>query len=321
MTFPKAYKVVKPSIVAICTTITTNSYFPDIIGTGFIVDSDGLVMTNQHIIKAIPKLPRLRDVPDDEWPIFCMLFHFIPGKGMAQIPLDVKGVLQIGSYSTPGPSYGSTPDVGFIRVNVTDLPVASLVEKFEMEEGEEVAVSGYPMGTRTLQAPGWIHQVSPTLKIGHISAILPFPCNNPHALLLDSAMQGGNSGSLVFNNEGKVVGLLYGGLEDTFITQNPSDPKTIISYNVPTNLSLAIPSQILHNALETARASKEYKEHKIDTLSLQEILTTHEGVILEPKAPLKTLVPIPEDKIQRLSAKSVSKKKRIGLHAAQICSK
>lgn len=310
MILSDAYKIIKPSIVAICTKITRNPYFPDIIGTGFIVGEDGLIMTNQHIIDIISKLPRLRDASPDEWPIFCMLFYFIPGKGMAQIPLEVKGVMGIASYSPGGYSYGDKPDVGFIRVNTTGLPMVNIAEKFELEEGEELGISGFPMGTQTLQAPGWIHQISPTLKIGHLAATLPFPCENPHAILLDSAMQGGNSGSPVFSNKGEVVGLLYGGIEEDFNMKNPAEETKILQYKVPTNLSLAVPNQLLHFALKAARESKFYNEHKFESHTLEDFMTKNKGVVLEPKSPLKTLIPIPEDEVQKFTTKEVLKSTR-----------
>ena len=38
-------------------------FFP-IFGTGFVID-DGIVVTNDHVVQAIPKLPELRDCPPD----------------------------------------------------------------------------------------------------------------------------------------------------------------------------------------------------------------------------------------------------------------
>lgn len=309
MTIPEAYKKIKPSIVAICSRVSSNSYFPDIIGTGFIIEKSGLILTNQHIIKAIRSLPRRKNAPVDEWPVFCFLFHFIPGKGMAQIPLEIKAVGGVGAYSQEN-YYGDLPDVGIIRVNVSGLPTAVMARKFELEEGEQVGISGFPMGTRTLQAPGWIHQVSPTLKIGNVAAVLPFPCENPHAILIDSMMQGGNSGSPVFNKIGEVVGILYGGIDEKYLLKNTNNPSKILVYNVPSNLSLAIPCQLLNSIIEGAKKNPVFKEHTFKTITLQQVLNEHEAKILTPKAPLDQLIPIPENEIEGLSVTVDSLKNR-----------
>src|SRR5260370_8790405 len=90
----------------------------------------------------------------------------------------------------------------------------------------------------TLTAPGWIHQVTPTLQRGIISAVLPFTCTTPHAYAINVMVQGGASGSPVFLSEsGEVIGVLYAGLNDPRVTLLTPD-----LYTVPTNIRYVVPS-------------------------------------------------------------------------------
>jgi len=58
--FIKIYPTLKPSIVAIASKVFSNPEFPDIIGTGFVAREDGIIFTNNHVVQAISKLPRLK---------------------------------------------------------------------------------------------------------------------------------------------------------------------------------------------------------------------------------------------------------------------
>ena len=187
MSFSNAYKNLKPGIVAIVSRISQKPDFPDIIGTGFIAHEDGIVITNNHVIEAAKKLPRRKGSPEDEWPIRVMYLHDMPGKGMAKLFFDVEAIATLGREKpVEGYHYGpEIPDVGFIYVKVKGLPNLELETKFDLEEGDEIYTAGYPLGTKTLRAPGWIHQINPVLQKGIVSAIQPFPCDNPHGLLIN----------------------------------------------------------------------------------------------------------------------------------------
>src|SRR5579883_1590960 len=184
MPFTARYQQLKPAIVAIVSTISISPDMPDILGTGFIAREDGVIVTNNHVVQKIKELPRRKNAPSTEWPIKVMYLQNIPNKGMLSAFFEVEGVGTL-SRETPinDPHYGpDVPDIGFIFVKVKGLPVLEIENTFSLQEGDDVFISGFPMGTRTLRAPGWIHQINPVLQKGMISAIQPFPCSHPHGL-------------------------------------------------------------------------------------------------------------------------------------------
>ena len=194
MSLASAYKIIRPSVVAIAARGSTRPDFPLIIGTGVIVDADGYILTNDHVLEALVRLPRRPGAPPEEWPGMVLLFHLIPEKGMATIPLEIVGVAKLGMNPVPENYYGGQPDLGIIHVGqVKGLPAAK-IGPADLPVGSDIGILGFPMGTDTLAAPGWIHQVTPTLQRGIISAQLPYECEAPHELMIDAVIEGGASG-------------------------------------------------------------------------------------------------------------------------------
>lgn len=294
--YSEVYRSVKPSIVAIASKISFNPEFPDIIGTGFIARPDGIIFTNEHVIKCINKLPRHKNMPETEWPAFVIYFHNIPELGILPLPFKIMGAGLLGRSEPPSVlNYGpDIPDLGFIHVHMKDLPALTIADKFDLEEGDNALIAGFPLGTETLRAPGWMHQFTPTLQTGIISAILPFPCENPHAILLDIMTHGGSSGSPVISPESnKVIGLVYAGLLDTKIIKSKLGT---IYYKTDTSLTLAIPSNILSAILAKVNDIPEIKEAPVSEFKTVEgIVSEKKYDITPPKMP--TLTPVSPDDI------------------------
>jgi hypothetical protein len=85
---------------------------------------------------------------------------------MIEIPLEILGAIGLRQVIPPGAAYYGPPqgpDLAFIHVKATGLPAVRLHDLRGIEEGVEVATAGFPMGTDALTAPGWVHQMTPTL--------------------------------------------------------------------------------------------------------------------------------------------------------------
>ena len=276
-----SYRLVRESIVAF--TLEYHAVkdeseplpvFPHILGTGFAVRPDGIIATNAHIVDAIQKAPRPPDAPEDESPIHARLFHLTKA-GMLEIPLEVLGVAGIEGFYSGDPYYGPKegPDLGFVHVKAKGLSTVNLDSTTRLEEGVEVATAGFPMGTDALSAPGWMHQFTPTLQRGIISAVHPFPCLTPHGYSINIMTQGGASGSPVFLSEtGSVIGILYAGLRDVEVSLKQTD-----SYHVPINISYVVPAHYLIRALKELDKQPGI-ELPLDTLTVDEMISNYRVV-------------------------------------------
>lgn len=304
--FSKAYKELKPAIVAIVSRISQRPDFPDIIGTGFIAHEDGIIITNNHVIEAIKKLPKRKGAPDDEWPIRVMYLHDMPGKGIGELFFDVEAIATLGREKpVEGYHYGpDLPDIGFIYVKVKGLPTLEIEKSFDLEEGEDVYTAGYPLGTKTLRAPGWIHQINPVLQKGIVSAIQPFSCDKPHGILINVMSQGGVSGSPIFNPKtNKVTALLYGGIIDW--KGIPLQNNVQLPYQNGTALTLAIPAYIVSDIFEMSL--KELTDRKTGTgvtrdvskhPTLEHLLNTLPVITNTPKGPSGGSEAVPASEIE-----------------------
>lgn len=248
-----AYKLVKQSIVAFTLKYipvfddkTPPPLFPTILGTGFVIREDGVIATNAHVVRAFQKAPRPPGTPAEEWPVRALMLR-MTNQGMLEIPLEVIGVGMIGGFNPGKAYYGPKdgPDLAFVHVKARGLPAVQIDFTSLVEEGMELATAGFPMGTDALTAPGWLHQLTPTLQQGIVSAVFPFVCQTPHGYSINLMSQGGASGSPVFSCEtGAVVGVLYGGLNDIALTLRAKEP-----YKMPTNITYVVPSHYLANAM------------------------------------------------------------------------
>ncbi len=298
--FQEKYPAFRPSIVAIASRVGRAPDLPEIFGTGFIVREDGLIMTCKHVVDHIPRLPRYKGAPAGQWPAVVIHLHLIPNKGMAIVPLEIVGYATVRIEGMRIYLGTEIPDVSLIRVNTIGLPALS-IQGGPYIEGSTIFLAGFPMGTRTLRAPGWAHQFTPTLQHGIISAVLPFPCDNPHALLLECITEGGASGSPVFSEAtGDVMGIVYAGIPELYGVKIGTGT---FRYPVPTAHTLAVPGHLLRDVVAGIDSNEEFKRHDLSSApTLSQVIADAEaqGRLIErvPKGLDPGLEKIPESEIE-----------------------
>lgn len=215
--------------------------FPTIIGTGFVVDSRGLVATNRHVVRAMEKLPA--NPKTGESAAFALAFSNVEmgpdGTSMKVVSIGIRRWDKLTTFGGDEQFYGQPlPDLAFVQLNVSGIPAMSLAsEAGSWEVGTSIATAGFPLGKDALAIYGRVNQVAPILRLGIIASVFPFPCPRPHGFTIDVMTLGGESGSPIFRaSDGTVVGLLHAGFNGT-------------------NITLSLPSWLIAQAFEHYLAS------------------------------------------------------------------
>jgi Trypsin-like peptidase domain/FHA domain len=153
-------------------------------GTAFCVDSMGTMVTNKHIL-----------VGDDGT------------RTPKRIGVIFSGSTQFWRGEMIGVS--SDADIGVFRVLIKGgTPrVSSLAPSREgLERGDPVAILGYPLGfDLPMEAQGGQPIAEPTLTVGTVSKTLT------SVVQVDAYGAPGSSGSPIFDHDGRVIAVLYGG--------------------------------------------------------------------------------------------------------------
>jgi S1-C subfamily serine protease len=229
--------------------------FPEILGTGFLIDSNGMVATNRHVIAAFKQAARRADT--DEFSIAAIGFYPDNQGSWQMLVHELFDWYAIGKFESSGEWFGDeNPDIGFVQLNVTEMPYLSLAtEDYAIRVGMNVATVGYPMGTIPLTAMGKLSQASPFIRQGIVSSVFPYPIPQPQGFTIDIMQQGGSSGSPILDPEtGNVIGLMKASVLDYVYV--PTQAKEVLAIQSNTNISIIEPAHIISAAYEHFKTAK-----------------------------------------------------------------
>ena len=164
-------KRVLPSVVS----ITTISSSGGGTGSGFVIDSNGYILTNNHVIA---------DVAD--------------GSGTLRVTLN-------NGESYPGVIIGreSAYDLAIIKINVTNLPALEFGDSELVAVGDPVIAIGSPLGLSGTVTAGIISAKNRPVTAGESGPDNSFI----NALQTDAAINPGNSGGPLVDATGAVIGV------------------------------------------------------------------------------------------------------------------
>ena len=172
-------------------------------GTGWLLSENGEIITNEHVVEGL-----------DEVTIRLLDGRRFPGTVVGRI---------------------NPPDVAVVKiVPPSGMVPLSLGDSSKLQKGDPLVVVGHPgiMGN-------WVTTIGP---FEEISIIKDAQGNNVQDLVSLVPSVKGNSGSPLFNIDGKVIGLIYGG--KPLVDRLLSDPPTVDSLEIkeiliPKSFSLA----------------------------------------------------------------------------------
>jgi S1-C subfamily serine protease len=179
------YERLSPGVVTITSLFSKSESLSDILegggagqGTGFVLDGDGYIATNAHVITngTGSRLTKAREV----------YVQFADGN---QVSADVVG-------------YDPNADVGVVKVNPKglDLVPLELGHNKDVRVGEPVAAIGSPFGEQGSLSIGVVSAENRTIE-----ALTDFSISD--AIQTDAAVNRGNSGGPLLDADGKVLGI------------------------------------------------------------------------------------------------------------------
>lgn len=147
------------------------------LGSGVIIDEEGSILTNEHVISDADKITVT--LPDGR-----------------EFPAEVKGK-------------DTRSDLAIIKIKAKNLPVASLGDSDNLKIGEWVVAIGNPFGFA-------LEDAEPTVTVGVVGALhrslgrgITLGRNRDYSNLIqtDAAINPGNSGGPLVNLKGEIIGI------------------------------------------------------------------------------------------------------------------
>ena len=168
----------KKQVVGINTSVTTQNIFGQetssaVSGTGFIISSDGYILTNYHVIEYSAEY----------------------GYELTVMTYDGD------EYTAEIVGFESGNDIAVIKIDATNLSPVAFGNSDNIKVGEKVYAIGNPLGELTFtQTQGNVSALDRVIKTDAYTSINMFQ--------IDAAVNNGNSGGPVYNSYGEVIGIV-----------------------------------------------------------------------------------------------------------------
>jgi S1-C subfamily serine protease len=138
-------------------------------GSGFIIKSDGLVVTNAHVVE-----------------------------GATQVNVTLKNGRE---YSGQILGRDELTDVAVVKIQANNLPTVSIGNSDQIRPGEWAIAIGNPLGLDNTVTAGIISAT------GRSSGVIGAPDKRVSFIQTDAAINPGNSGGPLLNQQGQVIGM------------------------------------------------------------------------------------------------------------------
>jgi putative serine protease PepD len=138
-------------------------------GSGFVVSSDGLIVTNQHVVDGATEVA------------------VKIGENGEQLPAQIVGV-------------DASQDLALLKVDAGDLPTLELGDSGSVEVGDDTYAIGNPYGLDHTLTTGVVSALDRDLQAPNGATI-------SGAIQTDAALNPGNSGGPLLDGDGEVIGV------------------------------------------------------------------------------------------------------------------
>jgi S1-C subfamily serine protease len=165
--FIDVYARVSPAVVC----ITAPQQFGECIGSGFVIDTEGHIVTNNHVATAADEL---LVTLADEHTVAATVVGTDPGSDLAVLKIDVP---------------------------TEELTVAELGESSSLKVGQRAIAIGNPFGLERTMTTGIISSLGRTLSRTDSNFQIA------EVIQTDAAINPGNSGGPLLDTQGKVIGI------------------------------------------------------------------------------------------------------------------
>lgn len=222
LTGAQIYSLGCAQAVGISTDVTYTNYFgaqttAAVSGSGFIVTSDGYIVTNYHVIA---------DAYAGDYKVSVMLYNG------DKYDAKIVGVEE-------------SSDIAVLKIDVTGLAAATLGNSDNLQVGENVYAVGNPLG-----------ELSFSMTSGMVSALdrdittqdsTTGQTTTNNMFQIDAAVNEGNSGGPVYNASGEVIGIVTAKYSDTGVEG--------LGFAIPINDVTNIVDQLIKNGYVTGKAN------------------------------------------------------------------